>query len=68
MEKLTMTVDEVGMAMGISRPKAYELTEREDFPLIRVGRRKVVPVDAFRRWLDAQTEPAALAGTGRTRQ
>ena len=67
MDKVTMTVDEVAHAMGISRPKAYELTEREGFPLVRVGRRKVIPVDAFRRWLDAQTEPPppALAGAGK---
>ena len=64
MDKVTMTVDEVGQAMGISRPKAYELTEREDFPCIRVGRRKVIPVDGFRRWLDAQTAPHVLAGAG----
>ena len=67
MDKVTMTVDEVGQAMGISRPKAYELTNREDFPCIRIGRRKVIPVDAFRRWLDAQTEPlpSALVGAGK---
>jgi len=59
-----MTVDEVGLAMGISRPKAYELTEREGFPCIRVGRRKVIPVDGFRRWLEAQTAPPVPAGAG----
>ncbi|MCL2298948.1 MAG: helix-turn-helix domain-containing protein [Firmicutes bacterium] len=50
--------------MGISRPKAYELTEREGFPCIRVGRRKVIPVDGFRRWLEAQTAPPVPAGAG----
>lgn len=55
MEKLTMTVEEVGKAMGISKPKAYELTERADFPCIRIGRRKVVPVDGFKRWMDTQS-------------
>jgi len=34
LDKVTMTVDEVGQAMGISRPKAYELTEREDLPAL----------------------------------
>lgn len=57
MEKVTMTVDEVGKALGISRPKAYELTEQADFPLIRIGRRKVIPVDGFKRWMDAQCAP-----------
>ena len=65
MEKLTMTVEEVGKAMGISRPKAYELASRADFPVIRVGKRKVIPIDAFRRWMEQQTKlPPALAGAG----
>jgi len=64
MDKLTMTVDEVSVAMGISRPKAYELTAREDFPLIRIGRRKVIPVEAFRRWLDEQTSGRATDRMG----
>jgi len=65
-----MTVEEVGKAMGISRPKAYELASRADFPVIRVGKRKVIPIDAFRRWMDAQTEelPPALAGSGKQAQ
>ena len=67
MEKVTITVKEMGMAMGISYPKALELTEREGFPCIRIGRRKVIPMDGFRRWLDAQTatQAPALAGSAR---
>ena len=55
MEKLTISVSEVGVALGISRPKAYELTNRADFPVVRVGSRKVIPIDAFKKWLEAQT-------------
>jgi len=54
MEKLTMTIGELSALMGLSMPKAYELSERSDFPCIRIGRRKVIPVDAFKRWLDGQ--------------
>ena len=56
MEKTTMTVREMAISLGICYPKALELTEQEDFPCIRIGRRKVIPIDGFRRWLDAQTE------------
>lgn len=59
MEKATMTVLELSQVMGISRPKAYELTERADFPLILVGRKKVIPIDGFKRWLDEQTAATA---------
>jgi len=64
-----MTVEEMGVALGVSRPKAYELASRADFPVIKVGKRKVIPVDAFRRWMEQQTElPPALAGSGKQAQ
>ncbi len=50
MEKATMSVQELSAHMGISLPKAYELTKREGFPTIRIGTRILVPVDAFKEW------------------
>ena len=52
MEKLTMTVPEVAEVMGISRAKAYELVHRQDFPVIKVGSKYIVPIDAFHTWLE----------------
>ena len=52
MEKLTMTVPEVAEVMGISRAKAYELVHRQDFPVIKVGSKYIVPSDAFHKWLE----------------
>ena len=37
MEKLTMTVEEAGKVLGISRPTAYKLVQRADFPVVRGG-------------------------------
>jgi len=37
--------------LGISRPTAYELTKRAGFPALRVGKRIIVPVEAFKDWL-----------------
>lgn len=51
MEKATMSVQELSAHMGISLPKAYELTKQEGFPTIRIGTRILVPVDAFKEWL-----------------
>ena len=52
MEKLTFTVPEMAKALGISRPVAYELCNREDFPAVRVSsKRIVIPVDALNQWL-----------------
>jgi len=50
-EKLTITVKELAQAMGISVPKAYELTEIEGFPVIRIGRKKIIPVDQLKIWI-----------------
>ena len=49
--KQTMSVRELAAQMGISLPKAYQLVKEPDFPVIRIGSRILVPVDAFREWL-----------------
>ena len=51
MEKETMTVQELSARMGISLPKAYALTKEPDFPVIRIGTKNLIPIDAFREWL-----------------
>lgn len=58
MEKLTMNVADLQQALGIGRAQAYELVNRADFPTIRLGRKILIPRDAFLRWLDKQTEQA----------
>lgn len=55
MEKLVMSVPEMAKALGISAPKAYDLTHIEGFPLLMVGKRRLAPVEAFKKWLDKQT-------------
>ena len=56
MEKTTISVAELSIQMGISLPKAYELVKQPGFPTIRVGTRILIPVDAFNRWLDSQSQ------------
>lgn len=51
MEKTTMSVQELSAHMGISLPKAYELVKKPGFPVIRVGTRILIPVEAFKEWL-----------------
>ena len=51
MEKTTMSVQELSAQMGISLPKAYELVKTPGFPVIRIGTRILIPVEAFRAWL-----------------
>ena len=51
MEKTTMSVQELSAQMGISLPKAYELVKSPGFPTIRIGTRILIPVDAYKEWL-----------------
>jgi excisionase family DNA binding protein len=42
-DRLVLTVAEAGHLLGISRAFAYELVARGDLPVIRLGRRRLVP-------------------------
>ena len=56
-ERPTLTVDEVGRILGISRSLAYEGVRIGDIPSIRVGRRIIVPTAALRRLLELDPRP-----------
>lgn len=63
--RVVYTVPEVAALLGINLPKAYELARQEGFPAIRIGRRIVVPKEAFHRWLEQtalEKESSNLAG------
>ncbi len=51
MDKVTMSVQEMSMTMGISLPKAYALVHSSGFPIVRVGTRILIPVEGFNKWL-----------------
>ena len=46
-----MTVEEAGRRLGVGRCSAYALAKSGQMPTLRLGRRIVVPVVAFERWL-----------------
>lgn len=43
MGRITMTVEEVADALGVSRSSAYEAVRAGEIPSVRVGRRILVP-------------------------
>ena len=51
-EKLTITVEEAGQLLGISRALAYEMARTGKLPTLRFGRRMVVPRKAMESLLD----------------
>lgn len=48
---IILTAVDISEILQISKPSAYELMKRTDFPLIRVGRCKRVLRDQFYLWL-----------------
>lgn len=47
----TVSVDEAAALLGVGRQVAYAATRRGDLPVIRFGRRVVVPVPALLKML-----------------
>ncbi len=58
-DKLTYNSREAAAALGVSLPTFYELANREGFPVVRVGRRVLVPVDDLRAWLSKEAARGA---------
>ena len=50
-----LNADKIAKYLEISRAGAYELMHSEGFPLIRIGKRMIVPKDKFLEWVDNQT-------------
>ena len=55
MTRQTVTVEEAGRLLGISRSLAYDAARRGELPTLRIGRRLVVPVAAIDRLLGQAT-------------
>lgn len=55
LEKLSISIKELSEVLGISKPIAYKLANSKDFPILQIGRRKVIPVKKLERWLEENT-------------
>jgi excisionase family DNA binding protein len=51
-EKLTITVEQAGEILGISRALAYEMARQGKLPTLRFGKRIVVPRKAVENMLE----------------
>lgn len=52
---LFLNADTVAKALGIAISSAYELMQEKDFPTFKVGNRKLVEKEKFRKWIEAQS-------------
>jgi excisionase family DNA binding protein len=58
-DRITLTVEEAGARLGISRTLAYELVRRGDIPSIRLGRRVLVPIRALELMVESVASEAS---------
>ena len=59
-EKLTLSVEEAGKMLGVSRQIAYQLSRRADFPTLHIGRRVLVPRKQLEEWMDRNVTGAEV--------
>ena len=52
-ERITYTVDEASKILGISRNAAYQAAKTGELPVVKIGKRLLVPVKALDRLLEA---------------
>jgi excisionase family DNA binding protein len=52
-ERRTISVEEAGRQLGLSRNSAYQAAGRGEIPTIKIGRRLLVPIVAFERLLNS---------------
>ena len=57
-QKYVLSVEDAGKRLGLSRPSAYQAVKRGELPVIRIGRRILVPVVALEKILE-NTTPAS---------
>jgi excisionase family DNA binding protein len=60
MDKKTLSIPEVGKALGIGRSAAYEAARSGQLPTIKIGRRILVPLVALERLLERAGKPAEV--------
>ncbi len=63
-----MTIDEAAKILGISRALAYESARRGELPVLKLGRRLLVPREAFKRWLESPSPLGAGQHTTENRK
>ena len=51
-EKLVITVQEAADMMGLGINKMYELVNTKGFPVVTVGRKKLIIRSKFEEWLE----------------
>lgn len=49
-----ITVNELAVKLGVSRPMAYKLIHAEGFPMMKLGKKVLIPLDGLDSWIKAR--------------
>jgi excisionase family DNA binding protein len=67
-DRLAIGISETCKAIGLSRSSVFELIRQGKIPVVRIGRRTLVPVEGLREFLRLNTAKSSLtAGSGGVR-
>ena len=61
-EKLLLTPEEVGLALGITRASVFNLIKKNMLPSLKLGRSRRISKEALRQWI-AQQSAAPMTST-----
>lgn len=61
-ERITITVEEAGQRLGISRSLAYDMARTGRLPTVKFGKRLLVPTRALEAMIDEAQKAALAAG------
>ena len=57
-----LNANQLATALGISRAGAYQLLNTESFPILRIGKRLLVPRDRLVEWIEQNTGGGHVGG------
>lgn len=56
MDSLLISISEVARLLGVSLSVAYRLSRSAGFPVVRIGRRRLVDREGLREWIRTRSE------------
>ena len=59
LDRVAVSVEEAGKLLGVSRSVAYSLARSAGFPVLKLGKRKLVSLRGLQAWIDEQTAKGA---------
>lgn len=51
-QKLTYSVSEAAAVIGVSTSNMYQIIKMEGFPVIMLGKRRLIPIKGLESWLE----------------